>query len=238
MLAPLALLAVLSAAPPTGGAHLGVGVGTDFPIDASAHLRAELPGRVQLFSSFGVMPRAYFNVINDSLVRYGAYSDTDGRLIDAALDRALVWRSQLGWRPFPASGFTFGATYTLLGLGGRATAGDVLAATIGFDLPQDLNFDAKVSSRLHQVGAEVGWQFWLHRRASLELALGGGYTVGSTTTIDPQTADFPALLLTPFTSAGERLPERQVPEVLPLGLRVPPRNLLGAVSVARVAGPW
>lgn len=42
--------------------------GTDVPVSMSAGARAELPGRIQLATSIGILPDAYVQSINDMAV--------------------------------------------------------------------------------------------------------------------------------------------------------------------------
>ena len=89
MLATAALLALaLSQAPtepPLSEPHrespvsLALGAGTDFPLSVHGAALLELPGRVQLSTSLGLLPRSYLEVLNDVLVETGTYDEDEAK---------------------------------------------------------------------------------------------------------------------------------------------------------------
>lgn len=203
--ASLVATSLLLASPDRPPPHLAVGVGTDFPLDIAAFVRFEGPGRLRLTSSVGVMPRAYADVLNDTLVELEAYDEPTGDLISASLRNALVWRTHVGWRPFQG-GFFFSGGYTLITLGGGLTGAEALAAATGVEVPPAAAelLDIKAASTLHQVSAELGWRWTVRERFGIEAVLGGFYTFSNSTRITSES--LPAVLereLEPLFTAGE-----------------------------------
>lgn len=184
---------------------LSVEGGTDFPLSLGARGTLELPGRFQLSSGLGYLPRFYVETVNDALVSYGAYDRNTADVIEAALQNSLVWRSHLGWRPFENAGFYLAGGYTLITLGGGLTSGQVFSIFTGQPVPGEEAGPQVIDahSTLHQLSAELGWTWPLLEHLQLRAALGGFYTFEATS--DLRFTDSPALttLGAPFLNAGE-----------------------------------
>lgn len=196
-------VAALLAQSPERGPELGVGAGTDFPLSVGAHLRAELPGRLQLGVAAGLLPRPYLDTINEVLVSMGAYDQNTAELIAAALHNALVLRGQLGWRPFASSGFYFSGGYTLVTLGGSLTGSEIVSAATGVSPPGSERVEVQATSSLHQAGVELGWRWPLGQRFRLEAAIGGFVTLAASTQMDSPDSPVFSRLATPLFAAGE-----------------------------------
>ena len=216
MSAAAALLAlVLSQAAPepvssaprsTAPVSLSLGAGTDFPLSVHGAALLELPGRVQLSTSVGLMPRSYLEVLDDVLVRAGAYGEDDAQLVEDSLSSAVVWRTFLGWRPFAQRGFYFAGGYTLITLGGNVTSTRTLFSALGIDVPEDLLDEvalARVHSTLHQGALELGWQWNLPARLKLKLGLGGFTTFASSSSLEAEVAEPFATLAQPLLDTAE-----------------------------------
>jgi hypothetical protein len=195
-----------SAAPP--GYHLSLEAGTDFPAAVGARLSAEVPHRLRVGTSLGVLPGPYVDTINATVVGLDGYPQSTADLIRAALENSLIWRLQAGWRPFAARGFYADLGYCLVTLGGGATGDQLIAAATGNSPPSGLTgrqYD--IRSTLHMLIVEIGWEWSLWRdRLSLRAAIGGAFTMGASTSIDPAfTTSGPAQtrLVQAFTSFGE-----------------------------------
>jgi hypothetical protein len=185
---------------------LALGVGTDFPLSVHAAALLELPGRVQLSTSLGLLPRSYLEVLDDVLVRTGAYGEDDAQLVEDSLSSAVVWRTFLGWRPFAHRGFYFAGGYTLITLGGNVTSTRTLFRALGIDVPEDLLNEvalARVHSTLHQGALELGWQWNLPARLKLKLGLGGFATLAASSSLEPEVSEPFATLAQPLLNAAE-----------------------------------
>ena len=185
---------------------LALGAGTDFPLSVHAAALLELPGRVQLSTSLGLLPRSYLEVLNDVLVETGAYGEDEALLVEDSLSSAVAWRTFLGWRPSAQRGFYFAVGYTLLTLGGNVTSTDTLFRALGLAVPDELQEEvalARVRSTLHQGAAELGWQWQLPARLKLKLGLGGFTTFAASSSLEPEVAEPLASLVEPLLSPAE-----------------------------------
>ncbi len=212
MVVTAAVLALaLSQAPPSPPSRgspvsLALGAGTDFPLSVHAAALLELPGRLQLSTSLGLLPRSYLEVLNELLVETGAYGEDEALLVEDSLSSAVVWRTFLGWRPFVHRGFYFAGGYTLLTLGGNVTSTDTLFRALGLEVPDELAGEvalARVRSTLHQGAAELGWQWQLPARLKLRLGLGGFTTFAASSTLEPEVAEPLASLVEPLLGPAE-----------------------------------
>jgi len=207
-------VAVLFAAPTDARAddataprwRTAVGVATDFPVDVGARLDVETPFRLRLNTTLGFLPKAYVGAMNGVLEGFGAYDASTGDLIESTIQSSLVWRTHVGYRPFPKLGFYFDVGYGLVALGGNASTAALLEGVTGKTLPpQDANgtetFSAKAT--LHMLDVEVGWTFALAEHWQLRTALGGAFTLGSSTTITPQFTPRAPALVASFAQAAD-----------------------------------
>jgi hypothetical protein len=209
------LIAIIGAALASSGAravppgyHLRLEAGTDFPAAVGARLSAELPYRLRVGTSLGVLPGPYVDTINAIVVGLDAYPQTTADLIRAALENSLIWRLQAGWRPFDARGLYIDLGYSLVTLGGGATGDQIIAAATGNSPPSSSRGrEYDIRSTLHMLIVEIGWEWSLWRdRLSLRAAIGGAFTVGASTAIDPVFATSgpaEARLVQAFTGFGE-----------------------------------
>lgn len=171
--------------------HLEAEVFTDFPIQVAAQVGAEFPYGVRVSTSLGILPEPYMGTINSIVTAAGGYSEQTGDLILAILKNSLLWRLQVGWKPWQDYGFYFEAGYMLLTLGGSASNQELIAGVIGRDPPGNgaggRGGDYEVASTLHMVTAEAGWR-WLvwDDRLLLRTALTFAGTLASSTTATPR----------------------------------------------------
>jgi hypothetical protein len=203
------LLALFALAPAAQAAfHFDLSGGTNFPVDIGGRATLELPGRFLISGSAGYIPDRYVGLINDTLVRFNAYPPRTAELIESSVDRGLVGRAQLGWRPLPWSGLYFLAGYTLVQLEGSITTADLSAFVLGERLPElETSPEGQVRlgarSRLHQVSAEIGWQWVLLDRITIAAALGGFGTLDADTRLALEGATPLGIIARPFLVAGE-----------------------------------
>lgn len=180
--------------------------GTDFPIDVGVRVQGELAGRFRLSTAVGLLPGAYVDAINDVLVGWDAYDRQTATLIAEALRSSLVWRTHLGLKPFAGAGFYMEGGYGMVALGGSATAGAILEAITGQTLPAgdrsaSSRFD--ISSMLHMADVELGWEWSLGPALQLRTGIGGAFTIGARTQVDPQYAPASPRLTEAFAQYAE-----------------------------------
>ena len=181
----LAALAVPATAHARPAEHLRFEAATAVPVYVGGRLLAELPARIRLGSSVGVLPRLYVDGINEIAVATGGYDDDVADVIEDTLARSLVWRTHLGWRPFPGAGFYFEAGYGLVTLGGGTSEAELVAMAFGVDVPEILLADRYlVEATLHMFDAEVGWEWWVVDRISLRLGLGVASTIDASASVE------------------------------------------------------
>jgi hypothetical protein len=168
--------------------QLGVEVLTDFPVHVGGRIYVELPYRIRLSTTLGVLPGPYVDTINAILVSAGAYDQTTADLISAALKESLVFRLHGGWRPFKRRGAYFELGYGLIGLGGGLTGQQIIAAATGATPPADSSNSGgyDVRSILHMVDIELGWQWLVWRGITFRVAIGCALTAWSSTTVTPK----------------------------------------------------
>lgn len=179
-------------------------LGTEFPMSVAVRGQVEAPFRLRLSTTLGVLPRPYVGAINGFLVGINAYDQATADLVSAALSSSLIWRTHLGYRPFRLHGFTVEAGYGLVTLGGGASAATLVSAVTGQPAPEagsDKNYS--ISSSLHMLDVELGWEWTLVKHLFLRAALGGAFTVGSSTSITPDFTPRAPRLTEAFAKAGE-----------------------------------
>ena len=166
---------------------------TDVPLMIGAGLLYETDSRLRLRTSLGVMPKGYLRLSNALVERANEEYPEEARLlVERALDESIVWRSQIGWRPFEQAGFYTHVGYTMLGLRGGASGEELIAAAESFDedqgeLMRQMNpSTVDMASRLHLVDVELGWDFALGEKANLRFGAGWAYTFHSRTRVEAE----------------------------------------------------
>lgn len=165
--------------------HLDIEANTDFPLDIGARAQLELPYRFVVSTSLGVMPTPYAQAIDATLVGFDVFPQVVGNLINVALDGSLVWRTHVGWRPFPRWGFDIQAGYGLVALGGSAGAAQLLTA-VGRAPPNDPDINGRpihIASMLNMLDIEVGWTFLIAQWVPVRVALGFAGTLGASSSL-------------------------------------------------------
>jgi hypothetical protein len=170
--------------------HLEAEALTDVAIQVGGQVNVELPHRVRVSTSLGVLPEPYVKAINGFVTAVGGYSEDTGALIEQVLKNSLVWKLQVGWRPWQERGFYFDLGYGLVTLGGGLTGQEVITLATGRDVPQgaqDARLSYHVASTLHLITGEVGWR-WLvwEERLLLRTSLGFIATVAASTEASPE----------------------------------------------------
>ena len=189
----LALVATLVCAPAIATAdpfHFQASVGTDVPLAASLRGDIELPGRLRVMASVGITPDIYLRAFNGVISAAGANSQSSSGLYGIRLDSGSLWRIHGGWRPFPGAGFVLMGGYGRLSLSGSASASELITSVTGRTPPPQVpeaNGVYSVTSTLHTVSAELGWEFlFFGDHLVLQTAVGFVGTIDSQTTITPR----------------------------------------------------
>ena len=188
------------------GWDITVEANTDFPLAVGGRVGVESPWRLRLSTSLGYMPAAYLQAVNEVAISLDAYDRNRADLIKDALKSSLVWRTHVGWRPFPGAGFYFEGGYGLVALGGETNPETVLVALTGIEPPvgEDvLNREYRVRSVLHMLDAEVGWRWGLGAGWTARTALGAAFTLDSNSRVEPQFQPSNSLLVTAFSRFAE-----------------------------------
>ena len=169
--------------------HLQAQAGTNFPLDVSAGLGLETPGRVLLSGEVGVLPGAYVDAANGALEAGGLYDNNTGTLLRDALKNSTLWRIHLGWRPFPDHGFFFQGGYGLGVVNASLNAGQVSQVT-GVSLPDAVPAQAAavMHTKMQLVDVQVGWRWLVADRLVIVAALGGVHAISSSSTMAVQDA--------------------------------------------------
>jgi hypothetical protein len=143
---------------------------TSVPVDVGGRFTFETPFRLRLSGAFGVVPGAYFGVVNNVVKKSGAYDAFGADVVEANLDDGTVWRAMIGFRPF--AGLYVDAGYARIGLSGRLRADQ---------------FNYSIDTTLHMWTAEIGYQGQVADRLVLALGLGVMKTFAASSTVS---ADF------------------------------------------------
>lgn len=190
----------------TGGWHLNLEASSTMPVTMGGRLMLEMPGRIRLATTLGVLPSFYADFINAVATGAQLYDQQTGTLLKSTLQDSFVWQLQLEWRPFTNYGFYLGAGYSMAILHGTITGASIAGYTAGLNVPSRyLNaLSYNVNSTLHMMSGELGWEFHFFRDVmSLRVALGFIGTVASSTTIQTQVnAAVPAQVRTAATNVA------------------------------------
>jgi hypothetical protein len=188
------------------GWDITVEANTDFPLSVGGRLGVESPWRLRLSTSLGYLPGMYLQAVNDVAVALDVYDRERANLIKQSLKDSLVWRTHLGWRPFPGAGLYVEGGYGLVALGGETNPEDVLTALTGINPPLGesvLNREYRVRSVLHMLDVELGWRWGLGAGWTARTALGAAFTLDSNTRVEPNFEPEQPLLVHLFTGFAE-----------------------------------
>lgn len=171
--------------------HFVASVTTEAPLAASLRGDLELPGRLRVATSYGMMPSSYVSVVNRllSLAGGGNMQSSPG-LLGMTVDEGTAFRLHGGWRPSSTAGFLMMVGYGRVNLYGSGSARALVEGATGMTPPAgtpESTGTYQIQSTLHMFEAEVGWE-WLMFGDRLALRIAGGVsgTVDSRTSIQPQ----------------------------------------------------
>jgi hypothetical protein len=133
--------------------------GTELPAYGGFRMRATGPAGLTLGLGAGVMPRAYADLVNGTLVRLGAYDQRTADLASTALDQAFVGTARLGWDFGAPRGFRAELGYMLVTLGGGVAASEAIEVATGRSWPTQLARDPEMvlGATLHNATVHVGY---------------------------------------------------------------------------------
>ncbi len=187
----IALLLATAMAPSLASAnpfHLQLTASTDAPLAVGLRGDLELPGRLRVAVAGGFAPQPYINVMNNVLTAAGG--SQGGGLYGFTVESASAWRVHAGWRPFSGAGLLLMGGYGRLSMDGAVNARTLITSITGVAPPASVpeaNGVYDVSSSLHMVDAELGWEFTMFDdRLVIQTAVGVGFTVAANTTIQPR----------------------------------------------------
>jgi len=202
-------LAYTSASVPLQAAadwHLQADATTDMPVQVGGRIGVEMPHGLRASTAIGYLPGPYVDLINAVVVAAGGYDQDTADLVRHSLERSLVWRLHVGWRPWSELGLTFEFGYGLITLGGGVTGEELIVVAAGVEPPMAEPTGQRsytVSSTLHQFDVEIGWRwvFWEH--LVLRTAIGFAGTVAAATRVDPDYRPLAPRATALFTSEAE-----------------------------------
>lgn len=188
-LAPIVIALVGLAAPAAadGGFVRGLRLeaGTDFPVSVGVRGTVVFPLGVEVKAGVGLMPGAYVDLINGTLVKFNAYNQETADLISDSLSNSLILSAEAGWDPGEPGGFFIDAGYLMATLGGKVSSLHLMQQATGLPLAFIKGDPGiPVSTTLHNVTLRLGWTFTVFEHVSITGALGALKAVGSSTTAD------------------------------------------------------
>jgi hypothetical protein len=143
---------------------------TTAPVDIGGRVTFETPFRLRLSGAYGIVPGAYFGLVNDVVEESGAYDSFGADFVEANLDDGHVWRAMVGFRP--VGGLYLDAGYARIALAGGLQADQ---------------FRYSIDTTLHMWTAEIGYQGQIGDHFLLALGLGVMKTISADSTV---VADF------------------------------------------------
>jgi hypothetical protein len=164
--------------------QLDLGGGTHVPVSVGGEAVVELPGRLLVGLHLGFMPAGYVRLMNEVATGFGWYDEQTASLIQSGLERSLILRASVGWRPFPRAGFELWGGYTLGALGGGLSAADLIEAVTGLPFPAAEGQEVPMRSNVHALHAAIGWRFVWVEHVVLRIGLGYLHAVGASTRIE------------------------------------------------------
>jgi hypothetical protein len=139
---------------------------TTAPVDLGGRITFETPFRLRLSGAYGIVPGAYFGLVNDAVEESGAYDSFGAQSVDASLDDGHVWRAMIGMRP--VGGLYFDAGYARIALSG------------GLQLDQ---FNYSIDTTIHMWTAEIGFQGAIADHLLVALGVGVMKTFSADSTV-------------------------------------------------------
>ncbi|GEM_PF-740912 len=176
--------------------HFQLEAVSEFPVQIGVGFQAEFQSRIQFRTTIGMVPAAYLGIANDMLVGISdEYSRREADLIENVLERSLMWRAHVGFRPFKELGLYIQTGYSMVTLTGSTTNTGLLVDLNEGRLTEeeeeelrnnfaDETLDAQ--STLHQWGVEIGYDWGVTPHLRIRTALGWAYTFTSSSNVEAQ----------------------------------------------------
>jgi hypothetical protein len=204
--APVRLRAITAAAERDTAWHAGIGVGADIPLDAlNVGVVIQAPSGLRLSSSVGFLADVFLGGMD---APEGGPAAT--ALMHAALRDAVVWRTHLGMKPWKTHGFYASAGYSLCSFGVATTTGDAVSALVDRMLPVGLGSMVHMTSTLHALDLEAGWEWPIAQRFKFRTAISAAMIIASSTSLHVDDGPLAILplpptdrLIAPVERAGE-----------------------------------
>ncbi len=190
MMAALVLPPSVAHAAPSGPDadwRIRLELGTAFPLQVGASVVVQGPAGLRIHSGLGTLPGGYLDTINAVANAFDWYDELTGALISAALSNSLIWDTKIGWQPWSSVGFYVVGGYSLIALGGGLTTAETVSVLTEKSLPPSVGAsrELQVGAVVHQLKLELGWDWLLTEHLTLRAALGGAFTLGSSTELMP-----------------------------------------------------
>ena len=170
------------------GDEVGVGAGTQFPIQVGAEVEWMHTRWIWPTARIGYLPGPYASTIASLAGTAGASEDVQ-HLIEHSIDDSLALSLVLRSRPFERLGLFAQAGLMVYTLGGGVDVRAALRAA-GVDVPacpatrRRRDCDVPASSTLWMVPVGLGWRFWPHPRWSVDVDAAYLFLVHSRTETD------------------------------------------------------
>ncbi|MEM1022805.1 MAG: hypothetical protein AAGD10_04395 [Myxococcota bacterium] len=159
---------------------------TDIPLHVGARIEAEFPHRIRAWTSLGVVPSAYVELIDAVSQEIGDYNDETSQVIVDTLQSSLIWRLHAGWRPFRRYDWSIDAGYMLATLGGATNGAALLGAALGQAVPLGGSTEFDVASTLHLLGFEISHRWEWKNGLAVRVGLGFVTTVEASNSVEPR----------------------------------------------------
>lgn len=182
-LTPWVLLSALGMAAPAWAAppkdtHLDLLSRTSLPVFLGGRLQAETPRRIRVGLNIGWLPPPYLELFNRASGARFWESFEPNSAVSLALDGSFVGGVDVGWRPFKGNGFVFDAGYQFVALNGDQLGVARPESSTYAPSPEDWQID--ISTILHMVTLEVGYEHVIDDRLVIRADFGGAFTLGTT----------------------------------------------------------
>ena len=165
--------------------------GVDAPLELAAGVELAL-WRLRVGATVGDLPRTVERDVNTELVDHGVYARSLGDLVVASMERMVLWRAYAAVQPWPSHGLLVTAGVRTATISGSATPAQV-ATAVGMTIPDDIpvgNTRFVITSRLHLVDAELGWEWrWQHLFVQIDLGVAFATSARTRATVQPAIND-------------------------------------------------
>jgi hypothetical protein len=165
---------------------------TILPYLVGGVIALDAPGGLQIRSSLGSTPDLFIDAIQSALS--SSVPAFDNGLADTLFDRTdgpVGWRLEFGWKPELLRGFFANVGYGFLFLAGRFSPDDATEQLRSQFVGTTPNTVADITSTMHAITTEVGFEFEPSDVWVVRLAVGGLFTFHSSASINVRAVDNP-----------------------------------------------